>query len=115
MKNIVNLEFSKNISLRCKKVLQVPVVEKDSFSLCLVLLRITVFDSMHSKALHSELLTKLSGRFPSRNEYFVISEVRVERHFFVIFGKFGISKKIPNFENRTLPKLAKTKSSEISV
>ncbi len=43
------------------------------------------------KALHSELLTELSGRFPSWNEYFVISEVRIWRHFFVIFGKFGIS------------------------
>jgi len=27
------------------------------------------------KALHSELLTELSGRFPSQNEYFVISKV----------------------------------------
>ncbi len=50
------------------------------------------------KALHSELLTELSGRFPSRNEYFVISEVRIWRHFFVIFGKFGISK-FPKFQN----------------
>jgi len=54
-----------------------------------------------TKALHSELLIELSGRFPSRNEYFAISEVRVERHFFVIFGKFGISKfpKFPKFPN----------------
>ena len=44
-----------------------------------------------SKALHSELLTKISGRFPSRNEYFVISEVRIGRHFFEVFRKFGIS------------------------
>ncbi len=53
------------------------------------------------KALHSEHLTELLGRFPSRNKYFVISEVRVERHFFVIFGKFGISKfpKFPKFPN----------------
>jgi hypothetical protein len=29
------------------------------------------------KALHSELLTKLSSRFSSRNEFFAISEVRV--------------------------------------
>jgi len=46
---------------------------------------------LNFKALHSELLTELSGRFPSRNKYFVISKVRVERHFFVIFGKFGIA------------------------
>jgi len=54
-----------------------------------------------SKALHSELLTELSGRFPSRNEYFVISEVRIVRHFFEVFGKFGISKfpKFPKFLN----------------
>jgi len=58
------------------------------------------------KALHSELLTELSGRFPSRNEYFVISEVRVERHFFVIFGKFGIFKfpKFPNIWKNQFPK-----------
>jgi hypothetical protein len=58
------------------------------------------------KALHSELLTELSGRFPSWNEYFVISEVRVERHFFVIFGKFGISKfpKFPNIRKKQFPK-----------
>jgi len=41
---------------------------------------------LQTKALHSKLLTELSGRFPSRNEYFVISEVRIWRHFFVIFG-----------------------------
>jgi hypothetical protein len=46
------------------------------------------------KALHSELLTKLLGRFPSRNEYFVISEVRIVRHFFEVFGKFGISQTV---------------------
>jgi len=62
--------------------------------------------SLGTKALHSELLTKLSGRFPSRNEYFVISEVRVEHHFFVIFGKFGISKflKFPNIRKNQFPK-----------
>ncbi len=43
----------------------------------------------YHKALHSELLTELSGRFPRRNEYFVISEVRIVRHFFEVFGKFG--------------------------
>jgi len=62
---------------------------------------------MNVKALHSELLTELSGRFPSRNEYFVISEVRIWRHFFVIFGKFGISKfpKFPNIRKNQFPKL----------
>ncbi len=51
------------------------------------------------KALHSELLAELSGRFSGRNEYFQISEVRIVRHFFEVFGKFGISKfpKLPNF------------------
>jgi len=39
-----------------------------------------------TKALHSKLLTKLSSRFSSRNE------------FFVIFGKFRISK-FPKFRN----------------
>jgi len=29
------------------------------------------------KALHSKLLTELSSRFSSRNEFFVISEVQV--------------------------------------
>jgi len=42
-----------------------------------------------NKALHSELLAELSGRFPSRNEYFRISELRIVRHFFESFGKFG--------------------------
>jgi len=37
-----------------------------------------------TKALHSELLTELSSRFSSRNEYFVISELRVEHHFFIM-------------------------------
>jgi len=31
---------------------------------------------LEPKALHSELLAELSGRFSSRNEYFRISEVR---------------------------------------
>jgi hypothetical protein len=48
-----------------------------------------------AKALHSELLTKLL----SRNEFFTIFEVRVERHFFVIFRKFGIEQ-FPKFPNR---------------
>jgi len=50
------------------------------------------------KALHSELLAELSGRFLSRNEYFRISEVRIVLHFFEVFGKFGISK-FPKFLN----------------
>ncbi len=46
------------------------------------------------------------GRFPSRNEYFVISEVRIWRHFFVIFGKLEISKfpKFPNIWKNQFPK-----------
>ncbi len=61
------------------------------------------------KALHSELLTELSSQFSSRNEFFAISEFRVERHFFVIFGKFGISKflkfpKFPNIRKNQFPK-----------
>jgi len=63
-----------------------------------------------SKALHSELLAELSGRFSSRNEYFRISEVRIVRHFFEVFGKFGISKfpklpKLPNIRKNQFPKL----------
>ena len=62
-----------------------------------------------SKALHSELLAKLSGRFSSRNEYFRISEVWIVRHFFEVFGKFGISKfpkflKFPNIRKNQYPK-----------
>ncbi len=34
-------------------------------------------ESIKNKALHSELLTELSSRFLSRNEFFAISEVRV--------------------------------------
>ncbi len=49
------------------------------------------FSWLGFKALHSELFTELSSRFLSRNEFFVIFEFRVERHFFVIFGKFGNS------------------------
>jgi len=61
------------------------------------------------KALHSELLTELSVRFLSRNECFVISEVRIGRHFFEVFGKFGISKfpkfpKFPNIRKNQFPK-----------
>jgi len=72
---------------------------------CLVGIALTPFN----KALHSELLTELLGRFPSQNEYFVISEVRIWRHFFVIFGKFGISKfpkfpKFPNIRKNQFPK-----------
>ncbi len=55
------------------------------------------------KALHSELLTEVSSRFLSRNEFSQVETGQVERHFFVIFGNFG---------KRLLPKLAKTKSSE---
>jgi hypothetical protein len=65
-----------------------------------------------SKALHSELLAELSGRFLSRNEYFRISEVRIVRHFFEVFGKFGISKfpklpKLPNIRKNQFPKFPK--------
>ncbi len=61
---------------------------------------------IYNKALHSELLTELSSRFSSRNEFFAIFEFRVERHFFVIFGKFGISKfpKFPNIRKNQFPK-----------
>ena len=45
--------------------------------------------SLFGKALHSELLAELSVRFSSRNEYFRISELRIVRHFFEVFGKFG--------------------------
>jgi len=48
----------------------------------------------NSKALHSELFAELSGRFPSRNEYFRISELRIVRHFSEVFGKFG-KKQLP--------------------
>jgi len=70
---------------------------------------------MASKALHSELLDELSGRFSSRNEYFRISEVRIVHHFFEVFGKFGISK-LPNFGNsgyyRKISELRKPNISE---
>ncbi len=33
------------------------------------------------KALHSELLTKLSSQFLSPNEFFAIFEVQVKHHF----------------------------------
>ena len=62
------------------------------------------------KALHSELFAELSGRFSGRNEYFRISELRIVRHFFEVFGKFGISKlpklpKFPNIRKNQFPKL----------
>jgi len=74
-----------------------------------IIVKATILDTHGSKALHSELLTQLSGRFPSRNEYFVISEVQIWHHFFVIFGKFGISKfpkfpKFPNIRKNQFPK-----------
>jgi len=53
-----------------------------------------------NKALHSELLTKLSSWFLGKFREF-------ENSFF--------SKKFPNFDSRTFPKLMKTKSSENSV
>ncbi len=60
---------------------------------------------------HSELLTELLSRFLSQNEFFAIFKFRVEHHFSVIFGKFGISKfpKFPNFSEffRTFSKLSK--------
>ena len=67
---------------------------------------------LKTKALHSELLAELSGRFSSRNEYFRISEVRIVRHFFEVFGKFGISKfpklpKLPNIRKNQFPKFPK--------
>jgi len=62
------------------------------------------------KALHSKLLAELLGRFSSRNKYFRISEVRIVRHFFEVFGKLGISKfpkfpKFPNIRKNQFPKL----------
>ncbi len=62
-----------------------------------------------SKALHSELLTELSSRFSSRNEFFAISEVRILHHFFVIFGNFGKKQfpkfpKFPNIQKTLFPK-----------
>ncbi len=42
-----------------------------------------------SRALHSELELKISSRVSSRNEFFAISEVQVERHFFVLQKYFG--------------------------
>jgi hypothetical protein len=47
------------------------------------------------KALHSELLTKLSSRFSSRDEFSRVETGRTERHFFVIFGNFG-KRPLPN-------------------
>ncbi len=55
------------------------------------------------KALHSELLAELLGRFSSQNEYFWISAVRIVRHFFEVFGKFGISKFL-KFPKNQFPK-----------
>ncbi len=40
--------------------------------------------------IQSKLLTELLSRFLSRNNFFAISEVQVSRHFFVIFGNFGL-------------------------
>jgi len=58
-----------------------------------------------NKTQHSELLIALLNRFSSQNEFSAIFEVWVDRHFFVIFGKFGIEQ-FPKF-----PKLTKMKSS----
>jgi len=58
---------------------------------------------INGKAPHSELLTEVSCRFSSRNEFSRVEMGQVEHHFFVTFGNFG---------KRLLPKLAKTKSSE---
>jgi hypothetical protein len=49
-------------------------------------------------ALHSELLSKISSRVSSRNEFPRVETRQVERHFFIIFGNFG---------KTLLPKLAK--------
>ncbi len=55
---------------------------------------------MQIKALHSKLLTKLSSRFSSWNEFFfAIFEFRVERHIFIIFGKFGKEQFLNSFWN----------------
>jgi hypothetical protein len=66
----------------------------------------TTDNHLSTKALHSELLAELLGWFSSRNEYFQISEVRIVRHFFEVFGKFGISKfpKFPNIWKNQFPK-----------
>ncbi len=41
-------------------------------------------------ALHSKLELELSSWFLSQIEFFAISEVQVQRHFFDdVFGKFG--------------------------
>ena len=53
---------------------------------------------MSGKALHSELELECSKRNSSRNKFFAIFEVRVQHHFFVIFGKFGIEQ-FPNVPN----------------
>ncbi len=67
---------------------------------------------VHSKALHSKLLTELLSRFLSQNKFFPIFEFWVERHFFVIFGKLRISKfskflKFPNIQKNLFPKFPK--------
>jgi hypothetical protein len=41
--------------------------------------------ALPSRALHSELVTELSSRFSSRDEFSRVETRRVERHFFVIF------------------------------
>ncbi len=74
-----------NCDLKCKMAsLQLRKMnntnkENTAKSFCLVRYDIQYVSRIVAKALHSELLAELSGRFPSRNEYFVISEGRVER------------------------------------
>ncbi len=54
------------------------------------------YESVPSRAQHSELLTELSSRFSSRDEFSRVETGRVEHHFFRNF----------------LPKLAKTKNTK---
>jgi len=63
-----------------------------------------MFD-ISDRALHSELLSKISSWVSSRNEFSRVETRRVEHHFFVIFGNFG---------KRLLPKLAKTNFHDFS-
>ncbi len=63
-----------------------------------------IYEEKNLRPYIPKYLTELSSWFSSRNEFFAIFEFRVERHFFVIFGKFRISKipklpKLPNIRN----------------
>ncbi len=61
---------------------------------------ILIMYNTESRALHSEILSKISSRVSSRNEFSRVETRWVERHFFDVFGKFG---------KKQLPKLAKMK------